>query len=113
MNTVINDILLDVEAELESSNKYIREYEDTEAQRAFNKGLTVAYDIIKKYENSKELSGINIDDLTEDEIMLIRMAFRSVEESLEILRYNHYCSVDLCNTLFNLKDKLGIADLFG
>lgn len=54
---------------------------------------------------------INIEDLTDNEIMLLKMAFKSVEEIIEIQRYHHYCEVDLCNTLFNLKEKLGISDL--
>ncbi len=54
---------------------------------------------------------INIEDLTDDEIMLLKMAFKSVEEIIEIQRYYHYCDVDLCNTLFRLKEKLGIYDL--
>lgn len=56
---------------------------------------------------------INIEDLTDNEIMLLKMAFKSVEEILEIQRYHHCCSVDLCNDLFNLKEKLGIYDLVG
>lgn len=54
---------------------------------------------------------INIEDLTDDEVMLLKMAFKSVEEIIEIQRYYHYCDVDLCNALFNLKEKLGIYDL--
>lgn len=54
---------------------------------------------------------INIEDLTDDEVMLLKMAFKSVEEIIEIQRYYHYCGVDLCNALFNLKEKLGIYDL--
>ena len=54
---------------------------------------------------------INIEDLTDDEIMLLKMAFKSIEEIIEIQRYHHYCGVDLCNDLFNLKEKLGISDL--
>lgn len=54
---------------------------------------------------------INIEDLTDDEVMLLKMAFKSVEEIIEIQRYYHYCSIDLCNALFNLKEKLGIYDL--
>jgi hypothetical protein len=54
---------------------------------------------------------INMEDLTDDEIMLLKMAFKSIEEIIEIQRYYHYCGVDLCNTLFNLKEKLGIYDL--
>ena len=56
---------------------------------------------------------INVEDLTENEIMLLKMAFKSVEEIIEIQRYYHYCSVDLCNDLFNLKEKLGIYNLVG
>lgn len=54
---------------------------------------------------------INIEDLTDDEVMLLTMAFKSVEETIEIMRYHYYCGVDLCNTLFNLKEKLGIGDI--
>ena len=54
---------------------------------------------------------INIEDLTDDEVMLLKMAFRSVEEVIEVQKYYNYCGVDLCNTLFNLKEKLGIYDL--
>lgn len=54
---------------------------------------------------------INIEDLTDDEVMLLKMAFKSVEEIIEIQRYYHYCGVDLCNALYNLKEKLGIYDL--
>ena len=52
---------------------------------------------------------INIENLTEDEVMLLKMAFKSLEEMLEIQRW--YCYVDLRNDLFHLKEKLGIADI--
>ena len=42
----IDKILLQLEAEIESSNKYISEYEDTKEQRAFNAGLRHAYKVI-------------------------------------------------------------------
>lgn len=29
----------------------------------------------------------------------------------KVYGYKYYCNVDLCNTLFNLKEKLGIYDL--
>lgn len=54
---------------------------------------------------------INIEDLTDDEIMLLKMAFKSVYEIIEIQRSHYYCGVDLCNALFNLKEKLGIGDI--
>ena len=54
---------------------------------------------------------INIEDLTDDEVMLLKMAFKTVEEIIEIQQYYHYCGVDLCNALFNLKEKLGVYDL--
>ena len=54
---------------------------------------------------------INIEDLTDDEVMLLKMAFKSVEDTIEIMTNHHYCGVDLCNTLFNLKEKLGIGDI--
>lgn len=38
----INEVILQLEAEIESSDKYIREYEDTEKQRCFNQGLRAA-----------------------------------------------------------------------
>jgi hypothetical protein len=52
----INQILLQLEAEIESSNKYIEEYEDTKEQRAFSAGLKHAYKVIenmRKEENEK------------------------------------------------------------
>ena len=52
---------------------------------------------------------INIEDLTEDEVMLLKMAFNSLETMLEIQRW--YCYSDLCNNLFRLKEKLGIVDI--
>lgn len=42
----IDKILLQLEAEIESSNKYIAEYEDTKEQRAFNAGLKHAHKVI-------------------------------------------------------------------
>lgn len=42
----IDKILLQLEAEIDSSNKYIEEYEDTKEQRAFNAGLKHAYKVI-------------------------------------------------------------------
>ena len=49
--------MLQLEAEIESSNKYIEEYEDTKEQRAFNKGIKHAYKVIenmRKEENKNE-----------------------------------------------------------
>jgi hypothetical protein len=40
-------VVLQLEAEIESSDKYIREYDDSEVQKAYNKGLRDAAKIIK------------------------------------------------------------------
>ena len=42
--------------------------------------------------------------------MLLRMAFKLVEDVVQIQREDRY-DVELCNELFNLKEKLGIYDL--
>lgn len=52
---------------------------------------------------------INIEDLTDDEVMLLKMAFKSLEEIVEIQKW--YCYADLRNDLFCLKEKLGISDI--
>lgn len=44
----INDVILQLEAEIESSDKYIREYEDTKEQRCFNQGLRAALKVVKR-----------------------------------------------------------------
>lgn len=50
------------------------------------------------------------EDFTEDELMLLRMAFKLVYDVVEIQRYDRY-DVHLPNELYNLKEKLGIYDL--
>lgn len=45
---VIKDVLLTIEAEVESSNKYLREYDGSEVQKAYNKGLKDIYKIVKE-----------------------------------------------------------------
>ena len=42
------DIILQLEAELESSNKYIREYDDNVVEKAYNKGLAAALRVVKE-----------------------------------------------------------------
>jgi hypothetical protein len=42
------DIILEIEAELESSNKYIREYDGSVIQQAFNKGIAGILEIVKE-----------------------------------------------------------------
>ena len=44
---MIKDILLQIETEIDSNDKYISEYGDTPMQRAFNAGMKNIYDIIK------------------------------------------------------------------
>ena len=39
--------MLQLEAEIESSDKYIREYDDSELQKAYNKGLRDALKALK------------------------------------------------------------------
>ena len=43
----IERIISQAEAEIESSDKYIREYDDSEVQKAFNKGMRVVLEIVK------------------------------------------------------------------
>jgi hypothetical protein len=52
---------------------------------------------------------INIEDLTENEVMLLKMAFNSLETMLGIQSW--YCYTDFSNELFRLKEKLGIVDI--
>ena len=49
----IDEILLQLEAEIVSSDKYIREYEDTKEQRAFNAGLKYAYKVVEDMKKEK------------------------------------------------------------
>lgn len=50
------------------------------------------------------------EDFTENELMLLKMAFRLVDDVVEIQRYDNY-DVYLSNELYSLKNKLGIYDL--
>ena len=50
------------------------------------------------------------EDFTEDELMLLRMAFNLVDTVVETQRTSNY-DVYLTNELYNLKEKLGIGDL--
>lgn len=50
------------------------------------------------------------DEFTEDELNLLRLAFKLVDTVVEAQRVNNY-DVDMCNSLFYLKEKLGIDDL--
>lgn len=44
----IEDVLLTLEAEAVSSDKYIREYDDSEVQKAYNQALWKAYNLVKE-----------------------------------------------------------------
>lgn len=44
----IKDVLLTLETAVEESDKYIREYEDSKEQRAYNKALKDAYNLVKE-----------------------------------------------------------------
>ena len=50
------------------------------------------------------------EDFTEEEFMLLKMAFRLIDDVVEIQRYDNY-DVYLSNELYSLKNKLGIYEL--
>ena len=54
---------------------------------------------------------INVKDLTADEIMLLKMAFKSLEQIIEVQHEYNYGDYYIRDTLFNLKEKLGIYDI--
>lgn len=47
LKNTMNAIIEQLEAEVESSDKYIREYDDSEFQKAWNEGLRNALEIVK------------------------------------------------------------------
>lgn len=49
-------------------------------------------------------------DFTEDELMLLKMAFKLVDDVVEMQRCDNYDTY-MCNELFHLKVKLGIDDI--
>ena len=53
---------------------------------------------------------MNKEDFTEDELLLLRMAFKLVYDVVELQRDGN-SDVYMCNVLFGLKEKLGIYDL--
>lgn len=50
------------------------------------------------------------EEFTEEELMLLKLAFTLVDKTVEIQRTNN-SDVWMCNVLFDLKEKLGIYDL--
>lgn len=50
------------------------------------------------------------EDFTEDELLLLKMAFKLVNDVVNIQRSNNYDN-DMSNALFSLENKLGIYDL--
>lgn len=50
------------------------------------------------------------EDFTEDELMLLKMAFSLVDNVVDTFRTDNY-DVYLSNTLYDLKNKLGIYEL--
>lgn len=50
------------------------------------------------------------EDFTEDQLYLLRVAFKLLDELVEMRRYYEYDDY-LCNELYYLKEKLGIYDL--
>ena len=53
-NEAIKEVAEVLEAELESANKYIREYDDSAEQRAYTKGLHNAWSIVKEMAGERE-----------------------------------------------------------
>lgn len=49
-------------------------------------------------------------DFEEDELILLKMAFRLVDDVVEIQRSSNY-DVHWPNVLFRLKEKLGVGDI--
>lgn len=50
------------------------------------------------------------EDFTEDELKLLKLAFKLVDDVVQLQRTDNY-DVYQCNTLYELKEKLGIFDL--
>lgn len=50
------------------------------------------------------------EDFTEDELYLLRLAFKLIEDVVEAQRSDNY-DVDMCNALYCLRQKLGVYDL--
>lgn len=50
------------------------------------------------------------EDFTYEELMLLRIAFGSVEHVVDTLKEGN-CDVRLSNELFSLKEKLGVSDI--
>ena len=50
------------------------------------------------------------EDFTEEQLLLLRMAFKLVDDVVEMQRCDNY-DVYMCNELYHLKEKLGIYDL--
>ncbi len=50
------------------------------------------------------------EDFTEDELILLRMAFKMLDAAVDEQRRLFYGS-NYCNEVYNLKEKLGIYDL--
>lgn len=54
----IKEVILQLDAEVESSDKYIREYDDSEEQKAYNQGLRNARMIVKRMIDEEVKSGV-------------------------------------------------------
>lgn len=50
------------------------------------------------------------EDFTEDELALLRLAFKLADTVIESQRADNY-DVYMCNTMYDLKNKLGIYNL--
>lgn len=54
---------------------------------------------------------VNIEELTENEIYLLKLAFRLANKVVEMQHRDPCYGLDMRDDLFNLKEKLGIYDL--
>lgn len=52
------------------------------------------------------------EEFTEDELLLLKLAFNLADTVVETQRRGNY-DVDAGNSLFSLKEKLGICDIVG
>ena len=85
-----------------------------ETFRLFDNGecysIGIVFDIKDLKEKSMEDRKFTEEDFTEEELLLLRMAFKLVDTVVETQRTSNY-DVHLCNVLYNLTMKLGVSDL--
>lgn len=100
MNKLIEKIVLQVEAELESSAKFIMEYDDSIAQKAYYKGMSHILDIINeeaKAYNEVKTNGQRIRNMTDDELAeFLEQVISGKREVIGIKCGNYRCESWKC-----------------